>query len=407
MIVGDKSWQLRAANVLYRPFPPILLDAARLRDHCPWFYTRAKGAQVQASDGRTYLDLGMGRGPNILGYAHEVIQSAIQEHVCVGAQTASLLNPAEVEVAELLVDLVPCAECVVFAKNGSDACTAAVRIARGATGKNVILSSGFHGYQDWYVAGQEGVEGLPVSYGGFVKTFGLNDLTELEQLAEAHAADLAGIIIEPAHHTLPEPGFLEAARDLAHHYRAVLIFDEVVTAFRLHLGGAQARYGVTPDLACLGKAMGNGYPLSALVGRRETLDHLSKTYFSMTFQHDSLGFAIARACLRYLRERNVPEVIAGKGEMLRTAFDSAALANGIPARALGFAGRMDFRFPPHGVLDSLTQTDLFGEALLERNVLPTPFAFPCEQLSETDVAQATGAFELGMTRIAQASDTGS
>jgi glutamate-1-semialdehyde 2,1-aminomutase len=399
----ETAWRERGRQVLARPWPPMLRDAPELRDGAaPWFFTGACGARLVDEDGRDYLDLEMGRGPNLLGYGHPVTRAAIAEHARLAVQT-SLLHRAEVEVAELLVELVPCAERVVFAKNGSDACTAAVRVARAATGRDVILSSGYHGYHDWFMAETGWAEGFPAAYRGFVHGFELNDLAAVEELAERHAGQVAAIIVEPAHRLLPAPGFLAALRRIADRAGAVLIFDEVVTAFRLHLGGAQGYSGVVPDLACLGKAMSNGYPLSALVGRREVMENLQKTFFSMTYQHDSLGFAIARACLRHLRDSAAIETVAAHGEAIRSAFDGAAARHGLPARARGFSARLDFDFPDLPGLPPDAQLALFRRTLLDHGLLPVRAAFACEALTAADLAQAAAAFDAAFARLEKGS----
>jgi len=227
----------------------------------------------------------------------------------------------------------------------------------------------------------------------------LNDFDTLRKLTDECGRDVAGIIIEPAHRHMPAPGFLEAVRDLANQWGALLIFDEVVTAFRLHMTGAQGLFGVMPDLTCLGKAMGNGYPISALVGRKDVMKHLGETFFSMTYQHDSLGFAVARACLSYLRDNEVTGLISARTNALKSVFNEAAIAHEVPARVLGSPGRLDFDFPPIGELSSVKQAELFCQVLLESHVLPATSAFPCEQLSEADIAQAGEAFRLAMRRI--------
>jgi glutamate-1-semialdehyde aminotransferase len=235
----------------------------------------------------------MGRGPNLLGYR----PPELEQITSIGSPIphASLLSAFEIETAERLADFFPCAEKVLFSKNGSDACTGAVRIARALTGRDLVLSSGFHGFHDWCAVKYPWVtEGIPHAFGELVKTFDLNDIQTLERLAGEYPRGFAAIIVEPAHHTLPDPDFLPACRRIANEHGAVLIFDEVVTAFRLNRGGAQMHYGVTPDLACLGKAMANGEAISAIVGRAEVMRGLEQTYFSMTFQNDNRVFAVAQ-----------------------------------------------------------------------------------------------------------------
>lgn len=401
--MNDLIWRNRAERVLLRPVPPLLRASSKLAERCPWFFTDATGARLRAVDGCQYLDLEMGRGPNILGYGHPVTETARLAFGPATARTA-LYHPVEVELAEIIVDQIPCAETVLFAKNGSDACTAAVRVARTVTGRRVVVSSGYHGFGDWCVADDPAVTGFPDGFKGHTESVALNDLNALQGAFDRHGGDVAAIIIEPAHRLLPEQRFLTACRMLADRHGAVLIFDEVVTAFRLDLGGAQARFGVVPDLACLGKAMANGLPISALVGRRPLMEALEHSFFSMTFMHDNVSFVAAKACLTHLIDTRALEQIAQTGEALRHAFDEAARRHTLPARALGFAARMDLDFPPIGTLGRAAQLELFGGALFEKGILPTSSIFACEMMTKKDVEDAGTAFDLGMARIRKQCD---
>lgn len=401
----DAVWRQRGERVLLRPVPPLLRAHSELAERCPSYFLSASGARLSALDGRDYLDLEMGRGPNILGYGHPVTDAARAAFAPATARTA-LYHPVEVELAEIIVDQVPCAECVLFAKNGSDACTAAVRLARTVTSRPIIVSSGYHGFGDWCVADDPAVAGFPDGFKGHVASVALNDCEALAAAFERHSGNVAGLIVEPAHRLLPDPRFLAACRALTDAQGAVLIFDEVVTAFRLDLGGAQNHFGVVPDLACLGKAMSNGFPISALVGRRDLMQALERSFFSMTFMHDNPAFATAKACLTHLIETKALEPIARTGESLRQAFDNAARRHGLGARALGFAARLDLDFPTAGRLETAAQEKLFGSALLEHAILPATSIFACEMMTAQDIAVASVAFEAGMARIREHLDRG-
>jgi glutamate-1-semialdehyde aminotransferase len=399
---NEMGLRRRSEAVLAKPYPRMLREqAATLRDGCPWFFVDGHGARLTTQDGRSMLDLEMGRGPNLLGYRHPALEDARRHGVAI--PNASLLSEVQIEVAERLVRLFPCAETVVFGKNGSDACTAAIRTARALTGRSIVLSSGFHGFHDWCAADYEWVTaGLPDAYRGLVKNVDLNDIEGLARLADEHAADVAAVMIEPAHYLLPDEAFLQACRSIADKLGAVLIFDEVVTAFRLHPSGAQGLYGVVPDLACLGKAMANGEAISAMVGRADIIAGLQRTYFSMTFQCDNTVFAIARHCLDLLQDGAATASVQRNGEALRRAFDTAAEQCGLPHRALGFPGRLDFRFQDAGALSAAAQEQVFGASLLRHNVLPTRAAFACAMMTADDLEQAAQAFDAGMAAIANA-----
>jgi len=371
----------------------------------PRFFNRGVGAWLYDESGAAYLDLSMARGAVILGYGNPAITKIIHAHAPNGI-TTSLRHPAEVDVAELITQSLPCAETVAFGKNGSDACTAAIRIARALTGRTVVLSSGYHGFHDWYAGSLPGMEGFSPHLARELISFDLNDGPGLERLAQEYRTSLACIIVEPAHRTIASPAFLRLARRLADATGSLLVFDEVVTAFRVGLGGYQSLTGVLPDLVCLGKAMANGYPLSAVAGPRHVMDGLRRTFFSMTYQTDSLGFVIARACLAELRERNVPQRLAEFGDALRVAFDSAAASAKIPARACGPAARLDLCFPPAGGLTSKQQEQIFLRTLMEARVLPTLSVFPCDALTADDVALASRVFSLAMERISERKSSG-
>jgi hypothetical protein len=203
----------------------------------------------------------------------------------------------------------------------------------------MILQHGGHGFHDWCVA-LHGVPGVPAALGPLVRAFPYNDVEALEALFEEHAGAVAAVVMEPVNIELPEPGYLEAVRELAHVHGALLVFDEVITAFRLGNGGAQGRFGTMPDLTCIGKAMANGMPLSAVVGRREYVERLPGLAYGMTFRGETLSLAAAAAVLRTLRDVPVAEHLEHIGELVRAAFDRACAAAGVQAALLGPPARM-------------------------------------------------------------------
>ncbi len=392
----------RAEAVLAQPWAQFLWNNEPLRDVMPWYFARGEGARLWDHAGREFIDLELGLGPTLLGHDHPVVREALREHAGAPIVT-SLLHPHEVEVAELLVSLFPGAERVVFGKNGSDACTAAARVARAATGRNFILCHGYHGWHDWFCADMGQLPGMAPGFGGYTKQFlPFNDVAALEALAEQHSRDLAAIMMEPAYRHLPEPGYLQAVRRIADKHGALLIFDEMITAFRLHRGGAQTVYGVTPDLTCVGKALANGMPLSALIGRKDVMEYVNKVFYAMTFQHDSVALAVARACLRYYRDHDVAGVVARRGEQLRAIFNDASAAAGLTGRAVGLAARMDLDFTPVGHLGIHEQRQIFARETMKRGVLPVRVAFPCEMLTDDDLEKVQRAFIHGCRKVASA-----
>jgi glutamate-1-semialdehyde aminotransferase len=344
----------------------------------------------------------MARGTSVLGYNHPDVTSAVLAHSSSGFLT-SLRHHAEVEVAELIIEHVPSAEKVMFAKNGSDACTFAIRAARVATGRATVLSSGFHGFGDVFNAGPFAGNGFPAAPDPYFISFEVNDSEAFKAKVSATAHDLAAIIIDPMNRDLATPEFLRFIRAAADETGAVLIFDEVVTGFRVHLGGAQALTGVTPDLTCLGKVMGNGYPLSALTGRADVLTALTRTSFTSTFQTDSLAMVVAGACLRRIIADDVPAGLSALGERMRRLFDDAAAAANIQARAVGAASRLELVFGETPGAGRRAVERTFQDALAAAGVIPTLAIYVSIALTEEDFAQTKKAFNDGMAAVAEAS----
>ena len=216
-------------------------------------------------------------------------------------------HPLEVEVAELLTEVIPSAEMVRFAKNGSDATSGAVRIARAFTGREIILQCGYHGAQDWFLITTARNAGVPRCLKEIIHSFNYNDLPSLEALFKRFKGKVAAVIMEPMYAKEPKDNFLQKAKDLAHKEGALLIFDEIITGFRWSIGGAQKYFGVTPDLSCFGKAMSNGMPLSAIVGRRDVMQGTEHIFLSMTYGGECLSLAAAKATITELRK---PAVLA-------------------------------------------------------------------------------------------------
>src|SRR5437016_1080385 len=225
----------------------------------PIFLERGRGSHVWDVDGNEYIDYVMALCPIVLGYDDPDVVAAVQRQLADGV-TFSLAHPLEVEVAEALAKIVPCAEMVRFGKNGSDATSGSVRAARAYTGRDVIACCGYHGWQDWYIGTTTRRRGVPEAVCELTRTFTYNDLGSLERIFAEHRGRVAAVILEPVGVVEPEREFLQRVASVTHANGAVLIFDEIVTGFRLALGGAQERFGVTPDLAFLGQAMAIGYP---------------------------------------------------------------------------------------------------------------------------------------------------
>jgi glutamate-1-semialdehyde aminotransferase len=296
----------------------------------PKYLVRGLGSRVWDADGHEYLDLTMGLLPVVLGYGDPAVNEAVERQLRDGP-TFSLMHPLEVEVSEFLVELIPCAEMIRFGKNGSDATSAAVRLARAYTGRDVIVCCGYHGWQDWYVGTTTRSSGVPKAVAELTKTFGYNDLDSLRQRLEENAGKVAAVIMEPVTFKPPEEGFLEGVRDLAHSHGALLVFDEIITGFRFSLGGAQELFGVVPDLSTFGKAVANGFPLSGIAGPAEIMRKLEDVFFSFTFGGETLSLAAAKATIGELRRRSGPGYLASIGERLQNGVRGLIARHGLAA----------------------------------------------------------------------------
>ena len=291
----------------------------------PYFASHANGATLIDVDGNEYLDFVNALAAVLIGYGDREINAAVREQLERGV-TFTLSHELEFEVAEKLIRLIPCAEQVRFGKNGSDVTTAAVRLARAYTGRDRIAVCGYHGWQDWYISTTSRDRGVPAAVKALSHSFRYNDADSLAALLEEFPGEFAAVILEPIGPQMPAPGFLEAIAEMTRHAGALLIFDEIVTGFRVHLGGAQAITGVTPDLATFGKGMANGLPLSAIVGRTEFMALMQDIFFSTTFGGETLSLAAARAVLDRLERDGIPQQLNSLGEKLRSGLESIILS---------------------------------------------------------------------------------
>ncbi len=281
----------------------------------PLFIESGKGAKVKDVDGNEYIDFVNGLASVSLGYCDDDIDEAVRSQMKKGI-TFSLPHVLEHEVAKKIIELVPCADLVRFGKNGSDATSAAIRLSRAFTGKDMVAVCGYHGWQDWYIGSTARHLGVPEATRELTQRFNYNDIGSLEKILECNLGKFAAIILEPMNTDFPEPGFLEAVRDLADQHNIVLVFDETITGFRFSLGGAQTLFGVTPDLATFGKGVANGLPLSIVTGRKDIMKLMEDIFFSGTFGGETLSLAAAQAVIKKMEERDVVDSLYENGSYL-------------------------------------------------------------------------------------------
>jgi glutamate-1-semialdehyde aminotransferase len=358
----------------------------------PKFLSHGRGAHVWDVDGNEYVDWPMALGPILLGYDEPAVTEAVIAQAHAGP-TFTLMHPLEVEVAELLVDLVPCAEQVRFAKNGADATNAAIRAARALTGREHVIATGYHGGHDWYIASTDRRAGVPSHNRELIQSVAFGDLAALDAALQAPAQGVAAVIMEvPAEE--PPPGYLAAAIDLAHAHGALFVLDEIVTGFRSALGGAQERYGIRPDLCCLGKGIANGYPLSAVAGSREAMAAFEEIFFSMTFSGDAIALAAARATLTMLRTEPVLDTIWETGGVLRAGLKRLAGSVAFDVRMVGDPSRSALAFAPSAAEPpSELLRGLFLQECHKRGVLFGVPIFPTYRHDGGDVARTLDAVE--------------
>jgi glutamate-1-semialdehyde aminotransferase len=311
----------------------------------PKFLRRGKGSHVWDVDGNEYIDYPMALGPILLGYDHPAVTAAVVAQVREGT-TFTLMHPLEVQLAERLIELIPCAEQVRFAKNGADACGAAIRAARALTGREHVIATGYHGWHDWYIASTERDAGVPAFNRELIHAVSYNDLPALEAALGAH--QIAAVIMEIPGEA-PHPGYLQAALEAAHCHGALFVLDEIVTGFRYALGGAQQLFDFVPDLACFGKGMANGFPLAAVVGGAEAMRAFEEVFFSTTYGGETVALAAALATLDVLCTEPALEHIWARGAELREGIARLAaevsfgveLAGNPPRSALVFGAGAD------------------------------------------------------------------
>lgn len=281
----------------------------------PLFAKKAKRAYVWDIDGNKYIDLVSALAAVTLGYGDNKVENAVKKQLKMGV-SLSLPTKLEAEVSELITQLVPAAEMVRFSKNGSDATSAAIRLARSYTGRDHIIVCGYHGWQDWYIGSTSRNSGVPKAVSGLTHSFEYNNIDSLKEKITLLDGNLAAVILEPMNSTYPKTGFLESVKDLTHKAGAVLIFDEIITGFRFSRGGAQEQFKVIPDLATLGKGIANGFPLAAVVGKKEIMLEMEKVFISGTFGSELLSLAASKVVLQRHINEDVCGDLAEKGNKL-------------------------------------------------------------------------------------------
>ena len=357
----------------------------------PIYLARGQGAHVWDVDGNEYVDYPMALGPVLLGYCEPVVDDAIRAQLESGI-TFTLMHPLEVEVAERIVAMCPGVEAVRFGKSGSDAVSAAVRAARAHTGREHVLVAGYHGWHDWYIGSTTRNRGVPDAVQALTGTFAFNDLDDLERALRERADQVAAVIVEPAGLDVPADGYLAGLIDMVHAHGGVVVFDEIITGFRLAPGGARERYGVRPDLSCYGKALGNGMPISAVAGTWDVMRAFDDVFFSGTHGGEALSLAAARAVLDTIADGTVLADIEQRGQRMLTGIAKLIATHGVDER-IRVGGE------PHRAVvavsgeDQLVTRSWLQQCLVERDVLFNGSMFISARHTDDDVDRALAGFD--------------
>ena len=379
----------------------------------PIYFERAKDAHFWDVDGNEFIDTAMAIGPITLGYCYEPVDSAVKAQIDKGI-LGSVNNQLEIEMANMIVDMVPCAEMVKFCKSGGEADAIAVRVARGYTGKAVVLFCGYHGWHDWYLAANLGSSstalnmhlmpgispmGVPFSLAETCIPFEYNNLDSLSETLKRYNGKVACIIMEATRFKHPEKGYLEAVRLLADKHKCALIFDEVVTGFRMAPGGAQEYYGVTPDIATFAKAIANGYSLAAVAGKREIMASQADNFISSTYWNDTTVLAAGIATLNEIKAKPVIARINQAGKKIMNGLNRLAAKHKIKFKIIGhpchFAVSFDY------ANDSGKILTLYMQEMIARGIYASWIIYICYSHTEKDIENILQAVDETFDMIAE------
>ena len=350
----------------------------------PSYYKTAKGCQVWDLDEKMYYDFaGMGVTACVLGYADNDVNDAVKNAIANGSM-ATLNSYEEVELAEKLISIHPWSEMARFSKTGGEACAIAIRIARAKTQKDHIAFCGYHGWHDWYLSANisdksnlnnqllPGLEtkGVPGNLTGTTHPFFYNDLQSFYDVFDEFGDDIGTIIMEPTRGVLPEDNFLKKIEEYARSNNKILIFDEVTSGFHNNFGGIHLTLNVKPDIAIFAKAMGNGYPISAILGKRSVMDIAQDTFISSTMWTERIGFVAALTCLNKLEKNNINEKLVYYGKMIKDGWKKIAMDNHINIKTSGIDGIPNFSFDYKNQVELLT---FFNQEMLKKGFLANAF----------------------------------
>ncbi|MEM3064597.1 MAG: aminotransferase class III-fold pyridoxal phosphate-dependent enzyme [Candidatus Nitrosotenuis sp.] len=369
----------------------------------PSYLSHGKGSHVFDVDGNEYIDYVMALGPIILGYSYPSVNKAIINQLKKGI-SFSIPHYLEVELSEKLNQLIPGAEMVRFSKTGSDAATGALRAARAHTKRDNVAYCGTGGvWHDWFTIITSRNKGIPKILQSMIRKFNYNDIESLKIIFEKWKGEVASVYMEPLFFEYPKKNFLRDVKKLCQKYGAVLIFDEVITGFRVANGGAQELLGIKSDLAVFGKGIANGMPLGAVTGKQEIMQEFNDVFFSTTYGGEALSLAASMAVINELQEKKVVKYCWELGRYMTSKFNKLADEVGINAKMEGLPVRSSIIFRDHSDKPSLLYKSLFYQETIKRGVLFGPGAvFFSYSHSKKDIDQTLDACETSMKTLKKA-----
>lgn len=385
----------------------------------PVYSDRQKDGHIWDVDGNEYIDFNLGAGAVQLGHAYPSVVQAVQKQAGEGTGL-SINHPLEVETAELLQQIVPCAEMVRFCKGGGEADLVAVRIARAPTGRDKVVFCGYHGWHDWYLASglgslsaleknlRPGITplGVPKVLEGTTIPFEYNNLDSLKSALENNRGQVACVIMEASRTFLPEKGFLEGVRKLTKDHGVVLIFDEVVTGFRLARGGAQEHFGVTPDLATFAKCISNGFALGAVAGKREIMEVAWESFISSVYWADATGLAAGKATLKEYLSQDVCGALWQFGKEFLAGIRKVSDQCGVPIQIAGLPPAPTFSFAKINGAQADQIYTLYTQETAKLGLIGGPAHFLCLKHDEKDMKRSLEILGRTFTVIRKALDDG-
>lgn len=380
-----------------------------LPEHWPAYFQKTKGCDVWDLDGNKLLDMFiMGIGTNSLGYGNKVVDKAVRKVIDNG-NMSTFNAPEEVELAERLVELHPWGDMVRFARTGGEANSIAIRIARVASGKDKVAICGYHGWHDWYLSANLGENngldghllpgldpaGVPRNLKGSVIPFNYNDLQEITSIVDNNP-DLGVIKMEVSRNMGPNPGYLEGIRKLCDKHNLVLIFDECTSGFRETFGGLHKKYNVEPDMCMFGKAMGNGYAVTAVLGKRSVMEAAQKTFISSTFWTERIGSAAALATLDEMEKHKSWDIITKQGKKITEKWNSLGAKHDLKLKTAGLPALTSFNIDSN---DWLKYKTYITQEMLKKGILAGHSVYVCTKHTDQVIERYFEEFEPVLAKV--------